>query len=131
LWLDMVSYTKDILIKGREAQEQINILGDDGVPVHHHIIFWKSEIIDFVILQQDAFDPIDQMTPMERQKYMLGKVLDIVKMNFNFEKFEEVSTYFRMVINSLKQMNYSEYQSDQFRKYEDELESIIDEKKVA
>jgi len=131
LWLDMVSYTKDILIKGREAQEQINILGDDGVPVHHHILFWKSEVIDFVILQQDAFDPIDQMTPMKRQKYMLEKVLDIVKMNFNFEKFEDVSHYFRLVINSLKQMNYSEFHSDQFSKYENELESLIDEKRVA
>ena len=131
LWLDMVSYTKDILIKGREAQEQINILGDDGVPVHHHILFWKSEVIDFVILQQDAFDPIDQMTPMERQKYMLEKVLNIVKMNFDFEKFEDVGSYFRTVINSLKQMNYSEFQSDQFHRYEDELESLIGEKKVA
>ncbi len=131
LWLDMVSYTKDILKKGREAQEQINILGDDGVPVHHHILFWKSEVIDFVILQQDAFDPIDQMTPMERQKYMLEKVLDIVKMNFDFEKFEDVGSYFRTVINSLKQMNYSEFQSDQFHRYEDELESLIGEKKVA
>jgi len=131
LWLDMVSYTKDILIKGREAQEQINILGDDGVPVHHHILFWKSEVIDFVILQQDAFDPIDQMTPMERQKYMLEKVLNIVKMNFDFEKFEDVGSYFRTLINSLKQMNYSEFQSDQFHRYEDELESLIGEKKVA
>ncbi len=131
LWLDMVSYTKDILKKGREAQEQINILGDDGVPVHHHILFWKSEVIDFVILQQDAFDPIDQMTPMERQKYMLEKVLNIVKMNFNFENFEEVGSYFRKVINSLKQINYSEFKSDQFHKYESELESIINEKKVA
>ena len=131
VWLDMVSYTKDILIKGREAQEQINILGDDGVPVHHHVLFWKTEVIDFVILQQDAFDPIDQMTPMERQKYMLEKVLNIVKMNFNFENFEEVSSYFRKVINSLKQINYSEFKSDQFHKYESELESIINEKKVA
>ena len=131
VWLDMVSYTKDILIKGREAQEQINILGDDGVPVHHHVLFWKTEVIDFVILQQDAFDPIDQMTPMERQKYMLEKVLNIVKMNFNFENFEEVGSYFRKVINSLKQINYSEFKSDQFHKYESELESIINEKKVA
>ena len=84
-----------------------------------------------MILQQDAFDPIDQMTPMERQKYMLEKVLNIVKMNFNFENFEEVGSYFRKVINSLKQINYSEFKSDQFQKYESELESIINEKKVA
>ncbi len=130
-WLDLVSYTKDLLIKGREAQEQINILGDDGVPVNHHILFWKSEIIDFVILQQDAFDPIDQMTPMERQKYMLEKVLDIVKREFDFENFEDVSYFFRNVINTLKQMNYSEFKSDQFQKYEEEVESFLNEIKIA
>jgi len=54
-----------------------------------------------------------------------------VKMNFDFEKFEDVGSYFRTVINSLKQMNYSEFQSDQFHRYEDELESLIGEKKVA
>ncbi|MBE0652546.1 MAG: V-type ATP synthase subunit A, partial [Bacteroidales bacterium] len=64
-WLDQVAYTRDILIRGREAQEQINILGDDSVPVEHHVLFWKSEVIDFVILQQDAFDEVDRMTPME------------------------------------------------------------------
>jgi V/A-type H+-transporting ATPase subunit A len=62
---------------------------------------------------------------------MLEKVLNIVKMNFDFEKFEDVGSYFRTVINSLKQMNYSEFQSDQFHRYEDELESLIGEKKVA
>src|SRR6056297_747634 len=45
-WLDLVDYTRDTMIRGRETQEQINILGDDGVP-EHHILFWKSEVIDF------------------------------------------------------------------------------------
>ncbi len=39
--------------------------------------FWKSELIDFVILQQDAFDDIDGFTSMERQEYMLDMVIDI------------------------------------------------------
>jgi V/A-type H+-transporting ATPase subunit A len=129
-WLDEVEYARDILIKGKEAQEQINILGDDGVPIEHHILFWKSEIIDFVILQQDAFDEIDRMTPMERQKYMLEKILGIVRTDFSFEKFEEVALYFRKAINILKQMNYSEFMSDQFKEYEKQLESTINERKA-
>ena len=129
-WLDMVEFTRDILIKGKEAQEQINILGDDGVPVDHHILFWKSELIDFVILQQDAFDDIDHMTPMARQKYMLEKVIGMVKTDFRFEKFEEVALYFRKLINVLKQMNYSEYESDQFKEYEKQLGSLIKERKA-
>ncbi len=129
-WLDIVDFTRDILIKGKEAQEQINILGDDGVPVEHHILFWKSELIDFVILQQDAFDEIDRMSPMERQKYMLEKVITIVNTDFSFEKFEEVALYFRKLINVLKQMNYSEFETDQFKEYESELESMIGERKT-
>jgi V/A-type H+/Na+-transporting ATPase subunit A len=68
---------KNILIRGKEASEQINILGDDGVPFYYHVDFWKSEVIDFVILQQDAFDPVDRSTPINRQKYMLDKVLEL------------------------------------------------------
>ena len=36
----------------------------------YHERFWKSELIDFVILQQDAFDEIDANCPIERQKMM-------------------------------------------------------------
>ncbi len=130
-WLDMVSFTRDIMIRGRETQEQINILGDDGVPVEHHILFWKSEVVDFVILQQDAFDEIDKMTPFVRQVYMLEKVISIIKMNFEFQKFEEVATYFRKMINLLKQMNYSEFESEKFKSYEVQLDSMIQERKLA
>lgn len=130
-WLKMVDYTRDLVIKGKEVMEQINILGDDGVPIDHHVLFWKSEVIDFVILQQDGFDEIDRMTPLERQEYMLQKVIDIVKSEFEFARFEEVGLYFRKMVNLMKQMNYSAYKSDQFREYEEQLESLINERNIA
>ncbi len=127
-WIDKVNKVKNILLSGREAQEQINILGDDGVPIDYHVRFWKSEIIDFVILQQDAFDAIDYSTPIDRQRYMLDRVLGINDTAFKFDSFEDVNLYFRRIINQLKQMNYSEFQKDQFNKYEEELDKIIDER---
>ncbi len=128
-WLNSVIKTKDILQRGKEAQEQINILGDDGVPLDYHQRFWKSELIDFVILQQDAFDKVDQISPLERQQYMLGKVLNINDIPFKFDSFEEVGSYFKSLINQLKQMNYSEYKTDKFNEYEKELEELINERK--
>ena len=128
-WIDQINLVKNILRRGKEASEQINILGDDGVPVDYHITFWKSEVIDFVILQQDAFDDIDYSSPLERQKYMMKLVLDIYRTEFDFENFEEVNKYFKRVINQLKQMNYSEFQADDFNDYEKELNNIIDERK--
>ena len=127
-WVNNILLAKTILIKGREAYEQINILGDDGVPVDYHQVFWKSEIVDFVILQQDAFDKIDASTSIERQQYMMKKVLDVYNTNFDFELFEEVNPYFKRIINVFKQMNYSEYQLEQFYSLEKELHEIMHER---
>src|SRR6056297_3654735 len=126
-WPAQIQLLKDVLLRGREASEQINILGDDGVPVDYHIRFWKSEVIDFVVLQQDAFDDIDASTPMKRQQYMLNKVLNVVGKEFSFNNFEEVGSYFKKVINEFKQMNYSEFESEKFKRHEEELEKMISE----
>jgi len=128
-WLENVILTKDILLRGREAYEQINILGDDGVPIDYHLRYWKSEVIDFIILQQDAFDKIDASTPVERQKYMLYSVLKICEADFEFESFEEINPYFKRIINLYKQMNYSEFKSIEFNNFEKELETVILERK--
>lgn len=128
-WIDDVNEARNMLVRGRETAEQIDILGDDGVPLEYHIVFWKSELIDFVILQQDAFDSIDGSTSMERQQYMLHKVLNVTRADFIFESFEEVNPYFKRLINGFKQMNYSEFQSDDFKKYEAEVENILGERK--
>jgi V/A-type H+-transporting ATPase subunit A len=129
-WTEHVFEAKDILLRGKEAHEQINILGDDGVPLDYHLKYWKGELIDFVILQQDAFDKIDASSSLARQHFMLSKVLEICNMEFKFESFEQVNPYFKRVINSLKQMNYSEYESEPFEKNQKELETIIQERKT-
>jgi len=129
-WVDNIMLAKNILIRGKETYEQINILGDDSVPIDYHQTFWKSEVVDFVILQQDAFDKIDSSTPIERQQYMMEKVLNIYHTNFKFESFEEVNPYFKKIINTCKQMNYSEYKSEKFKKFETELEEIIKERSL-
>jgi V/A-type H+-transporting ATPase subunit A len=129
-WVDNVMLMKNILIRGKEAAEQINILGDDGVPLDYHLAYWKSEVIDSIILQQDAFDRIDSNTPMERQRYMVDKVLEIYNTDFTFDSFEEVNPYFKRIINNLKQMNYSAFMSEEFMRFEEELQNIIAERKV-
>lgn len=129
-WIDNILQAKNILIRGREAYEQINILGDDGVPIDYHQVLWKSEVIDFVILQQDAFDKIDCSTPIERQRYMMNKVLDIFKLQFKFDSFEDVNPYYKNIINVFKQMNYSEFQSDKFKENEAKLQILVNERAV-
>ena len=129
-WLGKVNDMKTFLQRGKDIQEQINILGDDGVPVNYHEEFWKAEVIDYVILQQDAFDKIDAVCPLERQRYMLDVVMDICKHDYSFDIFTEVSEYFKRVINLCKQMNYSEFHSKDFENYEKKLKELLAEKQV-
>lgn len=129
-WIEKVNKMKTLLQRGKEVQEQINILGDDGVPVEYHTTFWKSEVIDFVILQQDAFDAIDSVCPLERQEYMLDLVMNICAHDYDFDKFNDVMDYFKKVINICKQMNYSEFKSEQFNKLEEELKTLLADKKL-
>ena len=118
------------MLRGKEIAEQINILGDDGVPVEYHVTFWKSELIDYVILQQDAFDDIDAVTPMERQEDILNTVIDICHTEFEFETFLDVMDYFKKMINICKQMNYSEYKSEKYEGFAKQLQELIAERSV-
>ncbi|MDE6446010.1 MAG: V-type ATP synthase subunit A [Alistipes sp.] len=124
-WVEKVYAGKTIVQRGKEANDQINILGDDGVPVEYHERFWKSELIDFVILQQDAFDDIDANCPIERQKMMYETVLGICRKEFRFADFEECSRFFKGLINLFRQMNYSQWQSEKFEDYRKQIEQYV------
>jgi len=129
-WVDLVLSAKNWAQRGKETYDQINILGDDSVPVDYHVIFWKSEVIDFVLMQQDAFDKIDSITPLARQKVMLELVMSLCEQNYKFDSFEEVTPYFKKMINLFRQMNYSEFKSDDFFNFEKEVKQLAEERRA-
>ena len=126
-WIPKVLNLKTRMQRGKEIAEQINILGDDGVPVDYHITFWKSEIIDFVLLQQDAFDEVDAVSSIERQEAILNLVTDICDKDFEFENFNEVVDYFKKMINLGKRMNDSEFHSEQYEDFVRQIHEMLNE----
>ena len=126
-WVDAVYEGKTIVQRGKEANDQINILGDDGVPVEYHERFWKSELVDSVILQQDAFDSIDANCPIERQQMMYKMVLEICRKSYDLADFECCSKFFKELIYLFRQMNYTEWQSEQFNGFRSKIEALVNE----
>ena len=125
-WVELVIKAKNYVRRGREMKDQIDILGDDGVPMNYHVDFWKSEMIDFAFLQQDAFDEVDALCPLDRQKYMLNLIMDICARDFDFEDYEQCRDYFKNLINILRQMNYTGFGSKEFEDYRDKLTKLLD-----
>ncbi len=126
-WVGKIQKAKNIVRRGREANDQINILGDDGVPISYHETFWKSELLDYGFLQQDAFDPVDSLCPIPRQRFLLNLILDICDKEMEFDNYEECRNTFKEMINLVRQMNYSEYESDNFHSYLDKLNKLVEE----
>ena len=125
-WIPKVQKLKTRMQRGKEIAEQINILGDAGVPPEYHVTFWKSEVIDFVILQQDAFDEVDAVTPLDRQEEILNLVTAICdKEDFDFDTFQDVVDYFKKMINLCKQMNYAPYKSDLYYEMKGQVEAML------
>ncbi len=124
-WVEKVLQARTIVQRGKEANEQINILGDDGVPVEYHDKFWKSELIDFVLLQQDSFDKTDANCPLSRQTYMFNYVMQIVTVDRKFENFEACIKFYKELINALRQMNYSQMDSEDFNKYKSIADQML------
>ncbi|NLZ50413.1 MAG: V-type ATP synthase subunit A [Rikenellaceae bacterium] len=126
-WVEKIIKAKMLVRRGKEMADQINILGDDGVPMSYHEAFWKSEVLDFAFLQQDAFDEVDAVSSMDRQKYMLDFILEICEKNFEFDNFELCRVYFQNLINLLRQMNYSKMDSEQFKDYLEQINKHLQE----
>ena len=124
-WVEKVNHLKVLVRRGKEANDQINILGDDGVPMSYHETFWKSELIDFVFLQQDAFDEVDAVTSLERQEEILNLVTEICNHEFEFDNFLDVVDYFKKMINLCKQMNYSIFKSEQYYDYVNQIKAML------
>jgi len=59
---------------------------------------------------------------------MLDRVVNVCRSEFKFDNFLEVMDYFKKMINIFKQMNYSEYESDQFKKFNTELDELLKER---
>ena len=129
-WVEKVGQLKNILLRGKEASDQIHILGDDSVPLDYHIAHSKAEVIDFAILQQDAYDAIDASTPLRRQQYMVNSVLAICDTAYLFDDFEEIDKYFKKIINLLRQMNYQGFHSPRFKELEAEIETMLAERRA-
>ncbi|MDA0195620.1 MAG: V-type ATP synthase subunit A [Bacteroidetes bacterium] len=124
-WVNLVKKVKDIVQLGLEAKDQIDILGDDAVPPEYHVNFWKAELIDFGFIQQDSFDEVDMSTSIERQRAMLNRFYKISVMDFPFSDFQEIGSYFKKLINLFKQMNYVPLDSNEFRKFENDLDLML------
>ncbi|MBN2102713.1 V-type ATP synthase subunit A [bacterium] len=126
---DTVQKARDFLKKGSDVHQMMMVVGEEGTSLEDFIIYLKSEFIDAVYLQQNAFDPVDAATNPERQKYVMNQIYEILGSEFQFSDNEEARTFFYDLRQKFIDWNYSEWKSDEFNSQEKSIKKLIEGKK--
>ncbi|MBN1895929.1 V-type ATP synthase subunit A [bacterium] len=121
-----VEACREFLFKGRGVHQMMMVIGEEGTSLEDFVVYLKSEFLDAVYLQQNAFDKVDAATSPERQKYVSGRILEILKTGFAFKEKEAARNFFYELRQKFIDWNYMEMHSPEFKKQEKAIESLIE-----
>ncbi len=114
-----------ILRKGNDIAQMMKVVGEEGTSLQDYTDFLKSEFFDFVYLQQNAFDPIDEATPRERQIYIFNFIYRIIGTEFVFENKDEALHFFQQLRQMFRGWNSMAWQSNEFNETEREIRAFL------
>jgi V/A-type H+-transporting ATPase subunit A len=120
----------EALRKSHEVSQMMKVVGEEGISLADYVDYLKGEFFDFVYLQQDAYDPVDEATPEERQKYVFDFIYHILESEFSFKDKEEVLHFFQRLRQLFRGWNSSPFKSEEFKQIEEEIRSVLKEKLI-
>ena len=102
----------ELLQTGDSVFQMMQVTGEEGVTLEDFVVYQKAVFLDMVYLQQDAFDPVDVSTSEERQKEVFLMVKRLVDREYSFTDKEQTRDYFTRLTGLVKNLNYTEYQTE-------------------
>ncbi|MCM8780011.1 MAG: V-type ATP synthase subunit A, partial [Candidatus Omnitrophica bacterium] len=120
-----------ILRKSFEISQMMKVIGEEGVSLLDYVDYLKGEFFDFVYLQQDAFDKVDEATIQERQVYIFNFICqNVLDAEFIFSAKDQALRFFQQLRQLFRGWNSSVWQSEEFKNNEQEILSLVSQKMV-
>ncbi len=119
-----------ILRRSHEIAQMMKVIGEEGTSLNDYIQYLKGDFFDFVYLQQNAFDAVDQAAPKERQIYLLGFICDILDSEYRLDDKPAALHFFQTLRQLMRTWNSAEYRSAEFKKIEEQIKIFLEEKKI-
>jgi len=117
------------LRKSHDVAQMMKVVGEEGTFLADYVDYLKGEFFDFVYLQQNAFDPVDEATAEERQKYMFGFIYEnILESEFTFQDKEDALRFFQRLRQLFRGWNSTPWDTDEFSETAEEIRSTLKEK---
>ena len=124
-------YCKNILLYGDEIGSMMKVVGEEGTSLSDYQVYLKAEMLDAVYLQQNSFDLTDANCTRERQRYVTDKLVYILGSEYALENKDDARSFFNRMRQKFIDWNYTEFESDAFKKAEKEIDLMYEEGKGA
>ncbi len=122
------AYCKNIIHQGNEIGSMMKVIGEEGTSLDDYIIYLKAEMLDAVYLQQNSFDPVDANCGTLRQRYVTDKLISVLSSRYTLHDKEDARGFFNRMRQKFIDWNYEEFESDGFRKGEQEIDALYRER---
>lgn len=122
-----VADARHILAAGVDVNNMMKVVGEEGTSIEDFVTYLKSEYLDAVYLQQDAYHDIDAACTGERQKYVFDKVYSILKTPMSFDEKDVARTFFLKLTQVTKDWNRVAMDSQEFKEIEANITASVKE----
>jgi len=122
-----LAQARRFLREGSEVGQMMKVVGEEGTSIEDFMVFLKGEYIDSVYLQQNAFNDVDAATPVVRQKHVFGFIARLLKTTLEFEDKDAARSFFHKLTQATRDWNQHEFESDEFKKQQEQLDHQIAE----
>lgn len=119
-----------VLARSNEIFQMMKVIGEEGTALKDYIEYLKGDFFDFVYLQQNAFDAVDEATSKERQIYILEFVCAILVANYNLEDKAVALQFFQALRQLMRTWNSAQFASAEFKKIEDKISTFLADKTI-
>ena len=123
-----VEKARGVLRRGNEVKQMMTVVGEEGTPIDDFAVMLKADFFDNCYLQQNAFDEVDGATPAERQQFVFDKILQVLELDFDFEKKKQARDIMFQAQDLFRNWNYAATDSDEYKDFVRKIDEFIEAK---
>ncbi|WP_308602717.1 V-type ATP synthase subunit A [uncultured Fibrobacter sp.] len=122
-----VAEARKILADGNDVNQMMKVVGEEGTSIDDFVVYLKSEYLDSVYLQQDAYNDIDAACSADRQKYVFECVYKILETPMSFTDKDSARAFFLKLTQTTKDWNRVAFDSEEFKNLEKQISDSVAE----
>jgi len=119
-----VARARALLHRGNEINQMMKVVGEEGTSLDDFVHYLKSEYLDSVYLQQDAYDPVDCATDGARQEHVFAVIGTFLDAPLRFDDKDAARRFFQRLTQATRDWNRTPPDTPAFKDQEKRLQEL-------